>query len=82
MVPSPLLRVTVGGGLLYPRSPPAPLAADKSSGMEPLPPGSPPAGDDHDPVPVFRTWPRIYAAVILCALSVMGLIALFSSWKY
>jgi hypothetical protein len=50
--------------------------------MEPLPPGSPPAGDDHDPVPVFGTWTRIYAAVILCALSVMGLLALFSSWKY
>jgi hypothetical protein len=50
--------------------------------MEPLPPGSPPAGDDDDPVPFFGTWPRIYAAVILCALFVMGLIALFSSWKY
>ena len=50
--------------------------------MEPLPPGSPPTDDDHDPVPVFGTWPRIYAAVIVCALSVMGLLALFSSWKY
>jgi hypothetical protein len=49
--------------------------------MEPLPPGRPPAEDD-DPVPLFRTWPRIYGAVILTALGVMGLIALFSSWKY
>jgi hypothetical protein len=58
------------------------FAADETSGMEPLPPGSPPAGDDQDPVPVFGTWRRIYTAVILCALSVMGLLALFSSWKY
>jgi hypothetical protein len=51
--------------------------------MAPLPPGRPPAAeDDHDPVPLFRTWPRIYGAVILTALCVMGLIALFSSWKY
>lgn|GEM_PF-1645134 len=72
--------MTVAGG--YSILSPRPSAADETSGMEPLPPGSPAAGDDHDPVPVFGTWPRIYTAVILCALSVMGLLALFSSWKY
>ena len=35
-----------------------------------------------DPVPVFGTWPRIYAAVILCALATMALIALFSGWPF
>ena len=40
------------------------------------------APDDDERVPIFGTWPRIYAAVILCALAVMGLIAVFSSWKY
>jgi hypothetical protein len=38
--------------------------------------------DDDERVPIFGTWPRIYAAVILCALAVMGLIAVFSHWKY
>ena len=38
--------------------------------------------DDDERVPIFGTWPRIYAAVILCELAVMALIALFSSWKY
>ena len=42
--------------------------------------GAPP--DDDERVPIFGTWPKIYAAVILCALAVMGLIAVFSSWKY
>jgi hypothetical protein len=41
---------------------------------------APPDDDEH--VPIFGTWPRIYAAVILCALAVMGLIAVFSGWKY
>ncbi|HYU44483.1 MAG TPA: hypothetical protein VEQ84_20225 [Vicinamibacteria bacterium] len=40
------------------------------------------APDDDERVPIFGTWPRIYAAVILCALAVMALIAVFSSWKY
>jgi hypothetical protein len=38
--------------------------------------------DDDERVPIFGTWPRIYAAVILCALAVMALIAVFSGWKY
>jgi hypothetical protein len=35
-----------------------------------------------DDVPVFGTWRRIYTAVIVWALVVIGLLALFSSWKY
>ena len=45
-------------------------------------PVSPAVPDDDEHVPIFGTWPRIYAAVILCALAVMGLIAVFSGWKY
>ena len=45
------------------------------------PPGSP-EPDEQEPVPIFGTWPRIYAAVILCTLVAMGLIALFASWDY
>jgi hypothetical protein len=35
-----------------------------------------------DPVPIFGTWPRIYAAVIVSALAMMALIAVFSAWNY
>jgi hypothetical protein len=38
--------------------------------------------EDDDPVPIFRTWPRIYAAVIVSAVTVMGLIAVFSAWPW
>jgi len=38
-------------------------------------------GDDGR-VPLFGTWSAIYAAVVLCALVVMGLAALFSRWPY
>ena len=38
--------------------------------------------DDDERVPIFGTWPRIYAAVIVCELVSMALIALFSAWKY
>ena len=44
-------------------------------------PPSSPAGDD-EPVPVFGTWPRIYAAVIVSALAVMALVAAFSVFPY
>jgi len=37
---------------------------------------------DDDHVPVFGTWPRIYAAVVATALAVMALVALFTSWPY
>ncbi|MBI3932306.1 MAG: hypothetical protein HY317_02730 [Acidobacteria bacterium] len=43
--------------------------------------GAAPAPED-DPVPVFGTWRRIYAAVIVSALVVMGLVAVFSNWPY
>jgi hypothetical protein len=37
---------------------------------------------DEDIVPVFSSWPRIYGAVILSALLVMALIAVFSSYPF
>ncbi len=37
---------------------------------------------DDERVPVFGTWPRIYAAVILNALVVMILVWLFSRWPF
>ena len=37
---------------------------------------------EDDPVPLFGSWPRIYAAVVACALVVMGLVAVFSAWPY
>jgi hypothetical protein len=43
------------------------------------PPSPPP---DDEPVPVFGTWPRIYAAVIVSALAVMALVAVFSAFRY
>ena len=42
---------------------------------------STPAKDD-ERVPVFGTWPRIYAAVIVSALTVMALVAVFSAFPY
>ena len=41
-----------------------------------------PRSEPEDPVPVFGSWPRIYAAVIVWALVVMGLIALFSAARF
>ena len=41
-----------------------------------------PQPDDDDPVPIFGSWRAIYAAVVVSALIVMGLVALFSSWPY
>jgi hypothetical protein len=43
--------------------------------------------DNSDPgederVPIFGSWPRIYAAVIVCAVLSMALIGLFSTWNY
>lgn len=35
-----------------------------------------------DPVPLFGSWRRIYFAVLVCAVLVMGAIALFSVWPY
>jgi hypothetical protein len=33
-------------------------------------------------VPVFGTWPRIYAAVLLNLAVMMVLLYLFSRWRY
>ena len=38
--------------------------------------------DEADPVPIFGTWPRIYAAVAACALAVMALVAVFAVFPY
>jgi hypothetical protein len=37
---------------------------------------------DDDRVPIFGTWPRIYAAVVVNALVIMALLALFSGWTF
>ena len=52
-----------------------------AGGTEPTRRGGP-APDEQERVPVFGTWPRIYAAVIASALAHLALIALFASWKY
>ncbi len=44
------------------------------------PPRPPEASDDV--VPLFGTWRAIYAAVAVCALIVMALLALFSRWSF
>ena len=38
--------------------------------------------EDDEEVPLFGTWGRIYAAVVICAFLVMGLVTLFSHWDY
>jgi hypothetical protein len=38
--------------------------------------------DSEGPVPLFGTWPALYTAVVISALVVMGLVALFSRWPY
>ena len=44
---------------------------------------TPPPPDEHpDPVPLFGSWPRIYAAVIVSALLWIALSAVFSRWAF
>jgi hypothetical protein len=38
--------------------------------------------DENGPVPLFGSWRAIYAAVVVSALVVMALVALFSRWPY
>jgi len=38
--------------------------------------------DDDDDVPLFGSWRNIYAAVVVTALVVFGLLALFQSWSF
>ena len=40
------------------------------------------ADDDDAPVPLFGTWTRIYAAVLLNLLVMIGLLLAFSRWPY
>ena len=43
-------------------------------------PAEPP--DEPERVPLFGSWRAIHAAVMLCALLVMALLALFSRWPF
>ena len=45
-------------------------------------PRIPRTSDDDGRVPVFGTWTRIYAAVLLNLLVMMGLLLAFSRWPY
>jgi len=38
--------------------------------------------EDDAVVPLFGTWRAIYAAVAVCALAVMALLAVFSRWPF
>jgi hypothetical protein len=40
----------------------------------------PEPGDER--VPLFGSWPAIYAAVAVCAVAVMALVFLFSRWPF
>ena len=40
------------------------------------------AHDDDEHVPVFGTWTRIYAAVLLNLVLMIGLLLAFSRWPY
>jgi hypothetical protein len=48
---------------------------------EPERPPTPSAPSDGD-VPLFGTWRRIHGAVVVSALVVMALLALFSRWPF
>jgi len=41
-----------------------------------------PPGPSDDRVPLFGTWRAIHAAVVVCALVVMALLAVFSRWPF
>ena len=43
---------------------------------------SDPHDDDHERVPLFGTWRRIYVAVLLNLAVMMVLLYLFSRWPY
>jgi hypothetical protein len=43
---------------------------------------SDPHDDEHQPVPLFGTWRRIYAAVLLNLAVMLVLLYLFSRWPY
>jgi len=41
-----------------------------------------PLRDDDEPVPIFGSWRAIYTAVIVSAVLVMALVAVFSRWSF
>jgi hypothetical protein len=41
-----------------------------------------PVPEIDDPVPILGTWQRLYAAVVVSAVVVMILIAVFSYWAF
>ncbi len=43
-------------------------------------PPAPERPDDEERVPLFGSWPVIHGAVIVCAVVVMVLLAVFSRW--
>ena len=43
---------------------------------------APPSDDRDDPVPIFGSWPRIYAAVIVSAVLWIALSWVFSRWPF
>jgi hypothetical protein len=45
-------------------------------------PAPEPRAADPESVPLFGSWRAIHAAVIVCALLVMALLALFSGWPF
>jgi hypothetical protein len=45
-------------------------------------PNAPRPRPPEEAVPLFGTWPRIHGAVVVAALLVMGLLALFSRWPF
>jgi hypothetical protein len=49
---------------------------------EPSHPAAEDPGREDEAVPLFGTWPRIYLGVIVTALVVMALVALFARWPY
>jgi hypothetical protein len=46
------------------------------------PPAGPPDPSDEERVPIFGTWPRIYAAVIAANVAVIALVWAFSLWPW
>jgi len=48
----------------------------------PLEVGREGGGEDDERVPLFGTWARIYAAVVLTNVAFMVLIHLFDRWKH
>ena len=75
--------MTVAPAILAPRSR---LSSTANDGIISPPmsdartPGRP--EEDEEAVPVFGTWPRIYAAVIVSAILVMALVGAFSRWPW